>query len=58
MERRQVLLDVLTDIGPSIVRVWSTTDLDGALLWFETFEGTGCLCTTAVSVRLVGVRFQ
>ncbi|MDQ0904686.1 ATP-dependent DNA ligase [Streptomyces canus] len=40
-ERRQVLLDVLADIGPPIVPVWSTTDLDEALLWFETLEGTG-----------------
>ena len=41
MERRQVLLDVLTDVGPPIVPVWSTTDRDEALLWYETLEGTG-----------------
>lgn len=41
MERRQVLLDVLAGVGPPIVPVWSTTDLDEALLWFETLEGTG-----------------
>ncbi|MER5227925.1 DNA ligase [Streptomyces flaveus] len=40
-ERRQVLLDVLADVGPPIVPVWSTTDLDEALLWCETLEGTG-----------------
>ncbi|MFF4787801.1 RNA ligase family protein [Streptomyces griseorubiginosus] len=40
-ERRQILLDVLADVGPPIVPVWSTTDLDEALLWFETLEGTG-----------------
>lgn len=32
VERRQVLLDVLPDAGPSIVPVWSTTDLDEAPL--------------------------
>ncbi|MGW1594934.1 ATP-dependent DNA ligase [Streptomyces sp. NPDC002343] len=41
VERRQVLLDVLADVGPPIVPVWSTTDLEEALLWFETLEGTG-----------------
>lgn len=41
VERRQVLLDVLADVGPPIVPVWSTTDLDEALLWYETLEGTG-----------------
>jgi ATP-dependent DNA ligase len=40
-ERRQVFLDVLADVGPPIVPVWSTTDLDEALLWFETLEGRG-----------------
>ncbi|MDQ0935271.1 ATP-dependent DNA ligase [Streptomyces turgidiscabies] len=40
-ERRQVLLDVLADIGSPIVPVWSTTNLDEALLWYETLEGTG-----------------
>lgn len=41
VERRQVLLDVLADAGPSIVPVWSTTDLDEALLWYAALEGTG-----------------
>ncbi|WP_328884632.1 ATP-dependent DNA ligase [Streptomyces sp. NBC_00299] len=41
VERRQVLLDLLADVGPPIVPVWSTTDLDEALLWYETLEGTG-----------------
>ncbi|MFF4361157.1 hypothetical protein [Streptomyces sp. NPDC001604] len=41
VERRQVLLDVLADAGPSIVPVWSTTDLDEALLWYAPLEGTG-----------------
>lgn len=41
MERRQVLLDVLADVGPPIAPVWSTTGLEEALLWFETLEGTG-----------------
>lgn len=41
VERSQVLLDVLADAGPPIVPVWSTTDLDEALLWFEMPEGTG-----------------
>lgn len=41
VERRQVLLDVLADVGPPIVPVWSTTDLDEALLWYEALEGTG-----------------
>lgn len=41
VERRQVLLDMLADVGPPIVPVWSTTDLDEALIWFETLEGTG-----------------
>ncbi|MCZ1000842.1 DNA ligase [Streptomyces mirabilis] len=41
VERRQVLLDVLADTGPPIVPVWSTTDLDEALLWYEALEGTG-----------------
>lgn len=41
VERRQVLLDVLADVGPPIVPVWSTTDLDEALLWYETLGGTG-----------------
>jgi hypothetical protein len=41
VERRRVLLDVLADVGPPIVPVWSTTDLDEALLWYETLEGTG-----------------
>ncbi|GLP67220.1 hypothetical protein TUSST3_38420 [Streptomyces sp. TUS-ST3] len=33
VERRQVLLDVFSNTGPPIVPVWSTTDLDDALLW-------------------------
>lgn len=41
VERRQVLLDVLADVGPPIVPVWSTTDLEVALFWSETLEGTG-----------------
>ncbi|CAM5316093.1 DNA ligase OS=Streptomyces aurantiogriseus OX=66870 GN=GCM10010251_96440 PE=4 SV=1 [Streptomyces aurantiogriseus] len=41
VERRQVLLDVLADAGPPIVPVWSTTDLDEALLWYTALEGTG-----------------
>ncbi|MFF8024772.1 hypothetical protein ACFZDJ_27455 [Streptomyces sp. NPDC007896] len=41
VERRQVLLDVLADVGPPIEPVWSTTDLSEALLWYETLEGTG-----------------
>ncbi|MFI1488847.1 hypothetical protein [Streptomyces sp. NPDC020747] len=40
-ERRQVLLDVLAGLGPTIVAVWSTTDLAEALLWYESLEGTG-----------------
>ncbi|GHE24067.1 hypothetical protein GCM10017779_71060 [Streptomyces capillispiralis] len=40
-ERRQVLLDVLADVGQPIVPVWSTTALDEALLWYETLEGIG-----------------
>ncbi|MGW1752565.1 ATP-dependent DNA ligase [Streptomyces sp. NPDC002092] len=40
-ERRLVLLDVLADVGPPIVPVWSTTDLDEALLWYTALEGTG-----------------
>jgi ATP-dependent DNA ligase len=40
VERRQILLDVLADAGPPIVPVWSTTDLDEALLWYEALEGT------------------
>ncbi|MDQ0688900.1 ABC-type taurine transport system substrate-binding protein [Streptomyces achromogenes] len=32
---------MLADVGPPIVPVWSTTDLDEAFLWFETLEGTG-----------------
>jgi ATP-dependent DNA ligase len=40
-ERRQVLLDVLADVGPPIEPVWSTTDRDKALLWYAAFEGTG-----------------
>lgn len=32
---------MLADVGPPIVPVWSTTDLDEALLWNETLEGTG-----------------
>ncbi|MCX4993755.1 hypothetical protein [Streptomyces sp. NBC_00568] len=31
---------MLTDAGPSIVPVWSTTDLDEALLWQAALEGT------------------
>ncbi|MFJ4536673.1 hypothetical protein ACIP39_12005 [Streptomyces tibetensis] len=42
VELRQVLLDVLADVGPPIVPVWSTTGLEEALLWFEPLEGTGC----------------
>ncbi|WDM16523.1 hypothetical protein J3S85_36575 [Streptomyces lavenduligriseus] len=34
-ERRQALLDVLADVGPPIVPVWSTTDIEEALLWFD-----------------------
>jgi ATP-dependent DNA ligase len=41
VERRPVLLDVLADVAPPIVPVWSTTDLEEALLWFETLKGTG-----------------
>ncbi|MFJ6900549.1 hypothetical protein [Streptomyces hokutonensis] len=41
VERRQVLLDVLAGIGPPIEPVWSTTDRDEALLWYESLEGTG-----------------
>ncbi|MFF2167229.1 hypothetical protein ACFVWP_42135 [Streptomyces sp. NPDC058175] len=41
VERRQVLLDVLANTGPPIEPVWSTTDLDKALLWYEALEGTG-----------------
>ena len=40
-ERRQVLLDVLADVGPPIEPVWSTTDRDEALLWYTALEGTG-----------------
>ncbi|MCZ0991812.1 hypothetical protein [Streptomyces diastatochromogenes] len=32
---------MLADVGPPIVPVWSTTDLDEALLWYEALEGTG-----------------
>ncbi|MFH0522333.1 hypothetical protein ACHBTE_34910 [Streptomyces sp. M41] len=32
---------MLADVGPPIVPVWSTTDLEEALLWFEAPEGTG-----------------
>jgi hypothetical protein len=32
---------VLTDVVPPIVPVWSTTDLDEAVLLYETLEGTG-----------------
>ncbi|MDH6521978.1 hypothetical protein M2163_001027 [Streptomyces sp. SAI-135] len=31
---------MLADVDPPIVPVWSTTDLDEALLWYETLEGT------------------
>lgn len=40
-ERRQVLLDVLADVGPPIEPVWSTTDRSEALLWHTALEGTG-----------------
>lgn len=40
-ERRQVLLDVLANIGPPIEPVWSTTDRTEALLWYKALEGTG-----------------
>lgn len=40
VERRQVLLDVLAGIGPPIEPVWSTTDRNEALLWYEALEGT------------------
>ncbi|MET7715335.1 hypothetical protein [Streptomyces sp. NPDC005407] len=39
VERHQVLLDVLADVGPPIVPVWSTTNLAEALLWYEALEG-------------------
>ncbi|MGM0361730.1 DNA ligase [Streptomyces griseoaurantiacus] len=39
--RRQVLLDVLADVGPPIEPVWSTTDRSEALLWYTSLEGTG-----------------
>ncbi|MGW3209135.1 hypothetical protein [Streptomyces sp. NPDC001135] len=32
---------MLADVGLPIVPVWSTTDLDEALLWYETLEGMG-----------------
>ncbi|MFC7912098.1 DNA ligase-like domain-containing protein [Streptomyces nigra] len=38
-ERRQVLLDVLADVGPPIEPVWSTTDRDEALLWSRSVRG-------------------
>ncbi|MDG5809044.1 DNA ligase [Streptomyces ossamyceticus] len=40
-ERRQVLLDVLADVGPPIESVWSTIDRSEALLWSAALEGTG-----------------
>ncbi|MEU5976333.1 DNA ligase [Streptomyces sp. NPDC047315] len=40
-ERRQHLLDVLADIGPPIEPVWSTTDREQALGWYEALRGTG-----------------
>ncbi|MFC8836841.1 hypothetical protein ACFT8V_27170 [Streptomyces griseoincarnatus] len=51
MERRQVLLDVLADVGPPIVPVWLTTDIEEALLWFETLEGTGVKGIVAKPLR-------
>ncbi|WP_233436211.1 RNA ligase family protein [Streptomyces anulatus] len=41
VERRQVLPDVVANVGPPIAPVCSTTDPDEALLWYETLEGTG-----------------
>ncbi|MFC9425754.1 hypothetical protein [Streptomyces sp. NPDC056987] len=39
-ERRQVLMEVLANVGPPIEPVWSTTDRDEALLRYENLEGT------------------
>ncbi|WP_172639381.1 hypothetical protein [Streptomyces tailanensis] len=39
-ERRQVLLDVLADASPSIVPVWSTTDLDVTDMDLDHVPGT------------------
>ncbi|MER6530228.1 hypothetical protein [Streptomyces sp. NPDC001508] len=33
--------DVLAGVGAPIVPVWSTTDLDEALLWYTALKGTG-----------------
>ncbi|WP_432197100.1 RNA ligase family protein [Streptomyces sp. bgisy027] len=50
-ERRQVLLDVLADVGPPIEPVWSTTDRDEALLWYAALEGTGVEGVVAKPLR-------
>lgn len=52
-ERRQALVDVLIGIGPPIEPVWSTTDRDEALLWYETLEGTGVEGIVAKPLRSV-----
>ncbi|AMW08174.1 hypothetical protein A4E84_00645 [Streptomyces qaidamensis] len=52
VERRQVLPDVLADTGPPIVPVWSTTDLDEALLWCTALEGTGVEGVVAKPLRV------
>ncbi|WP_055489053.1 hypothetical protein [Streptomyces sp. TP-A0356] len=47
---------MLADVGPPIVPVWSTTDLDEALLWYTGVEGTGADTTAlaaAVAPRLL-----
>lgn len=42
---------MLADVGPPIVPVWSTTDRDGALLWYEALEGTGAEGIVAKPLR-------
>ncbi|KUM67274.1 hypothetical protein AQI70_36370 [Streptomyces curacoi] len=51
MQRRHVLLDVPADVGPPILPVWPTTDLDEALLSYETLEGTSAEGTAAKPLR-------
>jgi hypothetical protein len=40
-ERRQVLGDLLADVGPPNAAVWPTTDRNEALLRYEALEKTG-----------------
>ncbi len=53
-ERRRLLLDLLTDIGPPIQAVPATDDYETALVWYESLRTQGIVCKRAASVYGAG----